>query len=132
MLTSRRAIGEFIIKKSPNLSKQQIRKIFREIARVKDCMLFEVRQRLFGVRILRHMSKKTRKYVPIGDQVEKVDHEAPENWELLYSNILEMRKEKTAPVDTMGCEKVQDMEVEPKVNYFLNPYSMCMRFEICI
>ena len=95
-------------------------------------MLLEVRQRLFGVRILRHMSKKTRKYVPIGDQVEKVDHEAPENWELLYANILEMRKEKTAPVDTMGCEKVQDMEVEPKVNYFLNPYSMCMRFEICI
>ena len=61
------------------------------------------------------MSKKTRKYVPIGEQV---DHEAPENWELLYSNILEMRKEKTAPVDTMGCEKVQDMEVEPKVNCF--------------
>merc|ERR1711860_200833 len=32
-----------------------------------------------------------------------------------YGNILEMRKEKNAPVDTMGCEKVQDMEVDPKV-----------------
>jgi endonuclease III len=30
-------------------------------------------------------------------------HPAPENWEITYHTIEEMRKEKTAPVDTMGC-----------------------------
>ena len=65
------------------------------------------------------MAKKTRKHITIGDNetLNKVNvpNNAPENWELLYGNILEMRKEKNAPVDTMGCEKVQDMEVDPKV-----------------
>ena len=26
-----------------------------------------------------------------------------------------MRKDKTAPVDTMGCEKVQELSTDPKV-----------------
>ena len=70
-------------------------------------------------RITSQMAKKTRKHVTIGDNetLNKVNepNNAPENWELLYGNILEMRKEKNAPVDTMGCEKIQDMEVDPKV-----------------
>jgi len=44
--------------------------------------------------------------------------ETPENWEILYSNILEMRKDKTAPVDSMGCEKVQEMSTDPKVQRY--------------
>jgi hypothetical protein len=27
-----------------------------------------------------------------------------------------MRKDKTAPVDTMGCEKIQEMTSDPKVS----------------
>ena len=42
--------------------------------------------------------------------------EAPDNWETLYDNIVEMRKDKTAPVDTMGCEKVTEMSTDPKVS----------------
>ena len=55
--------------------------------------------------------KIPRKHIKI--QVENV--QTPENWEILYNNILEMRKEKTAPVDTMGCEKVQELSTDPKV-----------------
>ena len=55
--------------------------------------------------------KKSHKHVKI--EVENV--QTPDNWEKLYDNILEMRKEKTAPVDTMGCEKVQELTSDPKV-----------------
>ena len=53
--------------------------------------------------------RKERKHIKI---------ETPENWEILYENILEMRKEKNAPVDTMGCEKVQELSTDPKVQRF--------------
>ena len=53
--------------------------------------------------------KKERKHIKI---------ETPENWEILYGNILEMRKDKNAPVDTMGCEKVQELSSDPKVQRF--------------
>lgn len=53
--------------------------------------------------------KSPKKYVKI---------EAPLNWQLLYSNILEMRKHKTAPVDSMGCEKVQQLSDDPKIQRF--------------
>ena len=29
-----------------------------------------------------------------------------------------MRKDKTAPVDSMGCEKVQEMSTDPKVQRY--------------
>jgi hypothetical protein len=41
--------------------------------------------------------------------------EGPANWEIVYANIREMRKEKTAPVDSMGCERAHDIDAEPKV-----------------
>ena len=41
--------------------------------------------------------------------------QGPANWEIVYANILEMRKEKTAPVDSMGCERAHDLDAEPKV-----------------
>ena len=40
---------------------------------------------------------------------------APENWKTQYENILFMRRERNAPVDTMGCEKVQNSSDDPKV-----------------
>ena len=43
--------------------------------------------------------------------------EAPENWKELYDNIVEMRKDKSAPVDSMGCEKVKEMSTDPKVSF---------------
>ena len=43
---------------------------------------------------------------------------APENWDTVYSNILEMRKGQNAPVDSMGCEKAHDPNAEPKVQRF--------------
>ena len=55
------------------------------------------------------LKKKERRHIKI---------ETPENWEILYSNILEMRKDKTAPVDSMGCEKVQEMSTDPKVQRY--------------
>lgn len=55
------------------------------------------------------MPPSPRKYVKI---------EAPANWQKLYENILEMRKDKTAPVDSMGCEKVQEMSRDPKIQRF--------------
>ena len=39
---------------------------------------------------------------------------APANWEVMYANIQEMRKDKTAAVDTMGCEKAHDLKADPK------------------
>jgi len=72
-------------------------------------------------RFTSQMAKKKKTHITIGDnetsKSNKVNeaNDAPENWERLYNNILEMRKEKNAPVDTMGCEKIQDLEVEPKV-----------------
>jgi hypothetical protein len=39
----------------------------------------------------------------------------PANWEVVYANIQEMRKDKSAPVDSMGCERAHDLAAEPKV-----------------
>jgi len=41
-------------------------------------------------------------------------HPAPENWEETYDLIKEMRKKTVAPVDTMGCDKAQLREIDPK------------------
>merc|ERR1712038_474912 len=46
------------------------------------------------------------------------EKQGPLNWERLYANILEMRKDLSAPVDTMGCERAHDAAAEPKVQRF--------------
>lgn len=43
----------------------------------------------------------------------------PDNWEEVLENIRRMRKDKDAPVDTMGCDKCCDDEVSPQVNHDL-------------
>ena len=68
------------------------------------------------------MPSKKRRHVKIDEDKRDNGNESissikngPENWEPVYDNILEMRKYKTAPVDTMGCDKVQDHVKNPKV-----------------
>jgi len=39
----------------------------------------------------------------------------PNNWELLYSNIKMMRADRTAIVDSQGCERTADPHATPKV-----------------
>uniref|UniRef100_A0A1B6I1D0 Endonuclease III homolog n=1 Tax=Homalodisca liturata TaxID=320908 RepID=A0A1B6I1D0_9HEMI len=39
----------------------------------------------------------------------------PENWIQVLENIREMRKEKDAPVDDMGCDKCSDEDAPPQV-----------------
>ena len=39
----------------------------------------------------------------------------PNNWECLYGNIRKMREDRTAPVDTMGCDRCNDIDASPKV-----------------
>ena len=59
---------------------------------------------------------KSQNYVP--NESLQSENLAPENWELVYNNILEMRKDLTAPVDSMGCERAHDKKAEPKVQRF--------------
>jgi len=42
----------------------------------------------------------------------------PANWEEMYDNIVTMRADRTAPVDTMGCERSHEPGVEPEVRRF--------------
>lgn len=39
----------------------------------------------------------------------------PSNWEEIYDAVREMRKEKLAPVDTMGCETLAEEHLTPRV-----------------
>jgi hypothetical protein len=40
----------------------------------------------------------------------------PKNWPKVITNIREMRKQRDAPVDTMGCDKCSDKSAPPEVN----------------
>ena len=46
----------------------------------------------------------------------EVEIEAPANWEEIYDAVREMRKEKLAPVDTMGCETLAQEHLTPRVS----------------
>ena len=47
----------------------------------------------------------------------EVEIEAPVNWEEIYDAVREMRKEKRAPVDTMGCETLAEVHLTPRVSW---------------
>ena len=47
----------------------------------------------------------------------EVEIEAPANWEEIYDAVREMRKEKLAPVDTMGCETLAEEHLTPRVSW---------------
>ena len=42
----------------------------------------------------------------------------PKNWKEEYDNILTMRADRTAPVDSMGCERSHDESAAPPVQRF--------------
>ena len=44
-----------------------------------------------------------------------VEIHPPSNWEEIYEAVREMRKEKLAPVDTMGCETLAEENITPRV-----------------
>ena len=46
----------------------------------------------------------------------EVEIEAPANWEEIYDAVREMRKERLAPVDTMGCETLAEEHLTPRVS----------------
>lgn len=48
----------------------------------------------------------------------KPSAKAPTRWQEHYDNIKVMRSEKTAPVDTMGCEVLADRTAPPAVFRF--------------
>ena len=48
----------------------------------------------------------------------KIEHSGPEYWEEEYENILTMRADRTAPVDSMGCERSFDETASPPVQRF--------------
>ena len=47
----------------------------------------------------------------------EVEIEAPANWEEIYDAVREMRKERLAPVDTMGCETLAEEHLTPRVSW---------------
>lgn len=47
----------------------------------------------------------------------EVKIEAPANWEEIYDAVREMRKERLAPVDTMGCETLAEEHLTPRVSW---------------
>merc|ERR1719228_150919 len=49
---------------------------------------------------------------------KKDDQWRPPHWETVYDNIRQMREDKTAPVDTMGCERAHDKDAPPHVQRF--------------
>ena len=65
-------------------------------------------------------STKSRKRLKIqddedGGETAESSGAGPANWRDVYANIVEMRADKSAPVDTMGCEKNHDLKAPPKV-----------------
>ncbi|KAF2422730.1 DNA glycosylase [Tothia fuscella] len=52
--------------------------------------------------------------------------EAPPNWEEMYNLTKEMRKTITAPVDTMGCERLADIKDTPRNQRFQTLISLML------
>lgn len=55
---------------------------------------------------------------PCAKQKDEVPNWSPSNWEQVYENIREMRADKTAPVDSMGCERAHDAKASPAVQRY--------------
>jgi endonuclease-3 len=58
----------------------------------------------------KHSSSETR------DSENKKSKWEPKNWHEVVNNIREMRKQRDAPVDSMGCDKCADESAPPEVN----------------
>lgn len=69
------------------------------------------------------MAGKRKHIKPVLELTENMQSDAksvwsPPNWEQAYGNILEMRSDRTAPVDSMGCERSHDEAASPAVRRF--------------
>jgi endonuclease-3 len=56
----------------------------------------------------------------------EVKIEPPTGWEALYSAMKEMRKNITAPVDTMGCERLANVKDTPRAQRFQTLVSLML------
>jgi len=66
-------------------------------------------------------SQTQRKHIkPVLENSSKTNESdwSPDNWEQVYDNIRQMRSERSAPVDTMGCERSHDISATPAVQRF--------------
>lgn len=75
----------------------------------------------------RKPSTSPRKTKSIAQSLD-IPHPTPERWRETYDAIKEMRSKITAPVDTMGCDRAQYKETEPRVRLgtcssFIGPFS---------
>lgn len=57
----------------------------------------------------------------------EVKVEAPANWEEIYDAVKEMRKERLAPVDTMGCETLAEEHLTPRVSPHIESHRSSVR-----
>ncbi|KAF3933130.1 hypothetical protein ABW19_dt0202641 [Dactylella cylindrospora] len=64
---------------------------------------------------------KREKGVPI-----EIKYDPPENWREMYDAIKEMRLRIPAPVDTVGCERLAQTDVPPKVKRFQHLIALMM------
>ncbi|KAF3915097.1 hypothetical protein ABW21_db0209701 [Orbilia brochopaga] len=60
-----------------------------------------------------------------GAHVE-ISYDPPDNWREMYDAIKEMRLRIPAPVDTVGCERLAQMDVSPKVKRFQHLIALMM------
>lgn len=66
------------------------------------------------------VTPKRRKLGPMNEVVPDIEDCGekwmPQNWSQVLANIREMRKDRSAPVDTMGCHKCSDHDADEKVS----------------
>jgi endonuclease III len=62
----------------------------------------------------------------ITDKSRNVTMQPPSGWEALYSHTKEMRKRISAPVDTMGCERLADENAPPRDQRFQTLVSLML------
>lgn len=56
-------------------------------------------------------------FTPDGDEATKRSKWEPQHWRDQLDNIYEMRKDRDAAVDTMGCDRISDIHAVPQVEY---------------
>lgn len=93
VVASKYFVAEILEPKAPNLSKKQIKIQYDDDDELK-------------------MNKK---YNIVDEKSEKWE---PENWKETYELIKEMRKNKTAPVDDMGCDKCSEENAPPNIHRY--------------
>ncbi|KAG0699002.1 DNA glycosylase [Suillus ampliporus] len=70
-------------------------------------------------------SKSSKKNKPVQQSLE-TPHPAPPRWKEVYDAIKAMRAQTVAPVDTMGCDRAQHNEEDPKNRRFSTLVSLML------